>query len=423
MLLVGAVLAGCRAPDPPEWPQWRGAAGDGTSNAQPLPAAWGPDSENIRWRAEIPGTGNSSPVAANGRVFLTTSYQVDADPEGNHWRVVLGYDLATGQPLFETRVVAAPAEKRHWLNTLAGPSPATDGRYVYAYFGAVLAKLDRDGGVVWQLDIDPDYYRFSRYGAASSVVLHDDLIVIAQDKEYADTEDVGWLAAYDRNTGVLRWRTEWTDTCCSYSTPIVIGHGKQAQVVFAHSGAVVGYDLETGNPMWHHEYPMLQMVSTPVQSGNLLAILGGADNQRGNVMLRLSEPKDRGGDSAMHIEELWRHDRLVPQVSSPVFANGLLFSLTVNGVLVCWQPETGEVLWQQRLARAKNHAALAAADGKVYAVSATGSSVVVAAANEVRVLAENELGELGTTASPAIAGGCLLVRGERHLFCIEAESR
>ena len=86
----------------------------------------------------------------------------------------------------------------HRVNTSAAPTPVTDGERLYVYFGSDLAALDLDGNVLWQQTIDPKYQEYSRYGASSSPVLTEEAVVILQDREYADTEDSGWLAAYSK---------------------------------------------------------------------------------------------------------------------------------------------------------------------------------------------------------------------------------
>jgi len=404
-----------------EWPQWRGPDGAAVSGEAPLPVEWSGTSSNRRWAAELPGVGNSAPIVADGRVYATTAYPVEeADPEGDHWRALFAFGAASGDELWQTEVFAGPAEKRHWLNTPAGPTPIADGERIYVYFGSVLAAVATDGAIVWQREIDPRYAELSRYGAASSPALARDLLIVAQDKEFAQSEDVGWIAAFDRATGEPVWRTEWEHTCCSYSSPLVVERGGRLEILFAHSGEIAGYNGESGEKLWSHRYPMLQMVSTPVIDGVIdgqyMAILGGADRNRGNVALRLS-----GSGKGTQVETLWESEKLAPQASSPVLYDGLLYNITTQGVLVVYDPPTGEILFQLRLPRGRNHASLVAGDGKVYATSSSGAVTVVSAGPEPEILATNELGERGTTASPAIGAGCFLQRTEERLWCIEAE--
>src|ERR1044072_3232680 len=146
-----ALALGCGG-DKADWPQFRGPAGLGSSDATGLPVKWGKGSANIRWRTPIPGRGNSSPVAAAGRVYLTTI--IEQPPNGaagspSFDRAVLALDLATGKLLWQTTVFSGPRIKSHWFNTGAAPTPVADGESVYVYFGSHLARLTRDGKVAW----------------------------------------------------------------------------------------------------------------------------------------------------------------------------------------------------------------------------------------------------------------------------------
>jgi outer membrane protein assembly factor BamB len=158
------------------------------------------------------------------------------------------------------------------------------------------------------------------------------------------------------------------------------------------------------------------MVSTPVLFGDMVWVTGGAHNIRGGVALRLV-----GSGRDTQIEELWRDTRFAPHSSSPVYHDGLLFTVTDNGILTCFDAATGDVLWNHRLDKRQNRAALLLGDGKLYVGSGSGWMTVVAAAREPQVLAENTLDEPGSNASPAFGDGCLLLRGREQLFCIEAE--
>ncbi|HVS15988.1 MAG TPA: PQQ-binding-like beta-propeller repeat protein [Thermoanaerobaculia bacterium] len=446
-------IAGCRPGEPAaEWPQWRGPQANGLSAASPLPTRWSADSPNVRWRTEIPGVGNSQPVAAGGRVFLTYAYRADGQPDDAElealadendaesawddeeeapaadaapvtpdrvkWRAVMAVDLESGETLWTRPLFQAAAERKHRLNTIAAPTPATDGEHLYVYFGSVLAKLDLDGEVVWQREIDPAYGRLTRYGAASSPVLTEGGVVVVQDKEWARTEDLGWMAAFDRTTGEELWRTEWEHTCCSYATPLVADRGAGEELIFAHSGEVTGYAADTGERLWSQQVEILQMVATPVLRGDLLAVSGGAHNVRRTVFLSLS-----GAGADTRAEVLWENPRFSPQNSSPVLVGDRFFTVNDAGVLTSWNAGTGEVVWNHRLSRGKNRASLVAGDGKLYVQSSSGLVTVVAVVDDgsPRILAENTLGDDGSNASPAIAGGCLLLRTARHLACVEAE--
>jgi outer membrane protein assembly factor BamB len=414
VLVLATLSAACsRSKTSTEWPQFRGPGGWGTSAETDLPEVWGPSGDGVRWRSELPGWGNSSPVVADGRVFLTAAYGDRKDGQ----RGVLAFDLATGKKLWDTMLYSAPLEKKHGLNTNAAPTPVWDGERLFVYFGAVLAALDREGKVLWQREIDRDYAEYSRYGAASSPIVTEHAVIVVQDQESGRDKDVGWLAAYDKSDGKQLWRTQWNDTCCSYSTPVIAGSGADAEIVFAHSGKIAGYAPPTGERLWQFPYEINQMVSSPSIEGDLIAVAGGAHQVKSTHFLRRL-----GKGKETRIEVIKSHLRFAPQTSSPVLYQGLYFTVTEQGLLACYRAATGELLWKEKLSHGRNHASLLAGDGKIYIFSGTGEASVVAAEPAAyRLIAANNLGEDLSSATPAIADGCLLVRGRGSLFCIGAK--
>jgi hypothetical protein len=403
-----------------------------------LPEVWSADAGNLKWRTDIPGVGNSSPIVSRGRVFLTTSYEDSSSavlppgppggaavlppgPPGgaaegaSTKRSCLAVDLETGQILWETAVVTTPKEARHWMTSGAAPTPVTDGSHVFVYFGSHLAALDLDGRIVWTKEVEPDYAEYSRYAAASSPILTDTAVIVAQDQESGRDDDVGWLAAFAKDTGERLWRHEWNDTCCSYSTPLWLDQESGRRLLFAHSGAVAEYEPETGEQLWIHRYEINQMVSSLVAEGDLLCIAGGAHNVRRSSCVSLT---GRGRET--QVEVLWESLQGPPETSSPVLYGGLLFTVTNKGVLSCVDPRTGEARWRQRLAGGGYHPSLFAGDGKVYVPNARGLTTVVAARSEYELIHENSLDE-GGFASAAVAGGSLFFRTKSQLVRIDKE--
>lgn len=435
--LTMAVLTGCADAPSAEWSRFRGPEGTGTvpaaTHAGTLPVVWSEGSPNIRWKTVVPGVGNSSPVVGGGLVFLTYTVRADGDDEQDEtddgrdrtgsesvtrgdqrWRGAAAFDLESGEMAWDRRLFQATAERQHHLTTLAAPSAVTDGEAVWVYFGSHLFKLGLDGEVLWDRVVDPKYAELSRYAAASSPVLAGDAVILFQDREWAKTPDVGWLAAFDRETGEELWRESWDDTCCAYSTPLVVDRGDGLELLLAMSGAVVAYDAESGERLWIAPVRLNQMVGSPVLADDLLLVSGGANNVRNNAGFRLS-----GAGAATEVEKLWEDPRLAPQNASPVLANGVYFTVTDPGVVTARDPLTGAIHWQHRLQQGRNRASLIAGDGKVYVSSAGGRVTVLAAAPELQILSENQLDAPGTNATPAVGGGCLLLRTKQHLYCVE----
>ncbi len=417
---LAIALAGCSRTDsrgPGEWPQFRGPGGQGIAEATDLPVRWRPNAGNVRWKTQIPGGGDSSPVVSNGRVFLTTAWGQRADDKekvvvrAHLTRVALAMDLETGEILWETPVFSGRAGKIHWLNTHATPTPAVDGKTVFVSFDAHVAALDYEGNLLWRKDLDPTYTQYAHYGAASSLVLTKKAVILLQDREEGDSPDVGWLAALDKKTGDQLWRVEWKDSCCSYTTPAVIRHGSKEMLIVTTSRKARAYDPETGTMLWEIQHENTQPVPS-VSVWNDIVLFPGAIHDALLSAFRL-------GPSEQEPEFLWATRQAVPDMPSPLVYQGSIFTLTGGGILSRRDPMTGRNLWTHRLSTGGYRAALVAGDGKVYAVNDVGHTTVIDATTpKLKILRENRLGE-GSGATPAIAGGSLLIRGKEHLFRIE----
>lgn len=240
-----------------------------------------------------------------------------------------------------------------------------------------------------------------------------DAVVVLQEKDEGKWEDPGWIAAFDKKSGEENWRDEWEHTCCSYTTPLLIRRGSRAELVNATSGEIVAYDPATGDKLWKAEHGNIQTVPSLVFADDLLCIAGALHDRR----LEVYRVPDVAGDKQP--ESLWTAKRATPNISSPVFYQGKLFTVAEGGVFTAYRPETGELLWQERLdgAKGRYRPSLVAGDGKIYAASDAGLTTVIEVGDgEIRQAAQNRLGEIAM-ASPAIAGGCLLIRGIKHLYC------
>lgn len=428
LMLLGFVLfsVACKPPlteeSPGEWRRWRGANGQGVSQETNLPEVWNEDGANFRWKTRLPGAGNSSPIISNGAIFLTTTYGTPEDDWQQTWqrdelhRVLLKLDLKTGELLWQTSIFFGIKGKVHFSSTRASPTPVTDGENVFATFDGFLAAVGFDGQIIWKQDVDPDYYKHSHYGVSSSPILTDEAVILMQDREEGDAPNKGWIAAFNKQTGEQLWRDEWDHTCCSYSTPILLDRGDGiVELVSSTSGEAVGYDPQTGERLWTAEHISAQPVPSLVIHGNLL-VAPGAVHKTSLYTFRLS-----GHGTGTKAELLWKTNRGVPKIPTPLFYQDRLFVLNDKRVLSAYEPETGNMLWRGRVSPGDYWPSLVAGDGKIYAVNQYGVvSVVAAGSDTFELIAANPVGEATKGATPAIADGCLLVRTKEHLVCIEA---
>jgi len=397
LLIINAPPVGAE-----NWPQYRGPGGSGVSAEKGLPAKWGAGG-GVLWKTRLPGPGHSSPVVWGERIFLT-AFAAAGEP-GRGRLLVLCVDVRTGKILWEREVRAGQVERVGGANAPATPTPVTDGRRVYVYFGSYgLVCFDFEGRKVWESPLAPCGGEF---GSASSPVLHGRLLLLN-----CTTDAEGFMLAADRETGRTVWRTPHAQPTLSFATPFVWETGAGEQVVLIVSGHVKGFDPKTGRELWRVGGFPKGVAPTPASAGGLLYAASNA--QPGFVVA--VRPGGRGDITATHVA--WRHDKAVASVPSPLAVGGYLFALKDGGVMSCLDAKSGAVLWQQRLpARGNYFASPVAGDGKVYAVSEEGDVSVIAAKPAYELIATNSMGER-TMASPAISAGRILIRTDENLYCV-----
>jgi outer membrane protein assembly factor BamB len=396
--LAAILLGGLVAAE--DWPGWRGPRADGTVADSGYPLTW-TATDNVRWKAAIPGTGHSSPVVSRGRVFVTSCIE----PERR--RMLYCLDRATGKVLWERCVLVADLEEKHAQNSYASCTPAADGERVYVTF------LDRQhlraycydfaGNKVWEKS--PGEFH-SKHGLGAAVVLYKDTVIIN-----ADQDAEAYLVALERRTGEERWRADRPNRTRSYCPPVVVEAAGKKQLVLTGSKSVASYDPDTGRQHWVIDGPTEQFVSSMVLHDGLLLMTAGFPDH----WVMAIDPSGSGNVTRTHVR--WARPKEGGYVPSPVAHDGKLFLVDDSGVASCWDVKTGKLYWKERLSGKGHHASAVAADGRVYLTNDDGVTFVLRASVEYEVLATNPLGER-VYASPAFSDGDIFLRGARHLFCI-----
>jgi outer membrane protein assembly factor BamB len=379
-----------------QWPRWRGPSGMGTSSERGLPLRWSA-AENVAWKTELPGAGNSSPVIWGERIFLTTAFD-----QGKR-RSLVSLRRAGGEILFVKDAPAAPPEGEvRDKNGYASATPATDGERVVCFFGnGGLAAFDLEGNLLWHHPLGPFE---AMHGTGSSPVLCGDLAVLFQEQSRKPSIGI----AVDKRTGEKRWSFE-RKPALGWSTPLPLRIGGRDLLVWGASNRLVAYDAASGAEVWQCAGPTLEVIPTVVAGHGLLFSASG----RVGPTLAI-RPAGAGDVSATAIA--WRAPRGAPHVPSPVLWEDLLFEVSDLGIVTCLRAKTGEVLYQKRIGGAFS-ASPVAADGRIYLTSEEGDTSVLRAGPEFEVLAVNHLGET-TLASPAVLGGRIYIRTQSHLFAI-----
>jgi outer membrane protein assembly factor BamB len=420
------------------WPQFRGPHAAGVADGALLPEAWdGASGKGVLWKTRIPGLAHSSPVVWGDQVFVTTAISSRADAgfkrglygEGTasedatvHRFQVLSLDRRTGEVQWtRTAYEGRPREKRHVKATYANASPATDGRSVVAFFGSQgLYAYDVAGNLRWKRDLGridagaydaPDY----EWGTASSPILFEDKVIVQCDQQKGS-----FVMALRLKDGETAWRTE-RDELPSWATPTVYTGPGRAELVTNAPNFIRGYDPRTGKELWRLGRSSKITAPTPVFDGDLIVVVSGRRPSAPIFVLKAGARGDitlpegaRLGGSV-----LWTRERAGSYMPTPLAYRGHLYVLKNQGILACYDLRSGEQRYETRLPEVGSgfSASPVAADGKLYLPGEDGEVFVVKAGPQFELLARNPMGQ-PLMATPAIAGGTMLVRGERDLFAV-----
>jgi len=390
------------------WNQFRGPAGDGRAATAQLPVEWS-ETKNVVWKTELPGKAWSSPVEADGIVWLT-----NAPADGTRLSVV-GLDAATGKVIHDIVVfeVADPAFC-HDYNSHSSPTPVVIDGKVFAHWGSAgTACLDaKTGAIVWsRQDLRCDHHR----GPGSSPIPWEDLLIANY-----DGFDVQYVAALDRATGKTVWKTDRTidygsdngDMKKAYCTPTVVDHEGRKQLVSPGAVATIAYDPRTGKELWTVRHGGYNAAIRPLFAAGLVVIT----TQSGDQVVAV-RPDGSGDVTKSHVA--WKLAKSAPSRPGQVIVGDHMYMVSDTGIFSCVDLATGQPTWTERRT-GRHSASLLEGGGRIYACDEDGTTVVFAAdPTGFRVLAENRL-DAGCMASPAVVGDDLVIRTKSAVYRIGA---
>jgi outer membrane protein assembly factor BamB len=421
---------------PADWPYWRGPAADGMAVSD-APLRWS-DTENVAWKMEIPGLGNSSPIISGDQVFVTTAVPTGAPAAGapaapptapapgprgvaqgpplvEHRFELLSLDRKTGRILWQrTATTAVPHEGAHsTYGSFASNSPVTDGQRIYAFFGSRgIYCYDLKGTLVWQKDFGIRMRMRMGFGEGMAPVLADDRLILV-----FDHEGDSFIVALDKASGREIWRATRNERS-SWAAPLIVDFDGRKQVVVSATTKVRSYDLRDGSLIWECAGLGANTIPAPVRQDDLVFVMSGYQNP--NLMaIRLGREGDLTGSDAI----VWSQTRGNSYVPSPVIFDNKLYVLADSGMLSCYNAKTGEPYYQQqRLPRTYSFkASPVGANGKLYLASENDDVIVVKMGEKFEVLATNTMPDQTFIATPAIAGGEIFLRSKNRLWCIQGK--
>ncbi len=389
-----------------DWPQFRGPGGQGVTSDTNLPLVWS-ESENVVWKTELPGYGASSPIALGDRLYVTcySGYGLDRENPGRMEDLTLHVICLTsdGAIVWDQHVQPKlPESERVRDHGYAAATPATDGEFLYVFFGKTgVLKFDLDGNQLWQADVGD---RTHGWGSGTSPVLYKNLVIVNASVES------GSLVAIDKETGAEVWRTGGMDA--SWNTPhlVDVGGGKQ-ELVVSVKDKILAFDPATGAPLWNCDGIPDYVCPSIVSQDGVVYVIGGRTSRA--IAVRAG---GRGDVTDTH--RLWEA-KAGANVVSPVIHDGHLYWVSDrNTIAYCVRLADGEVIYAERF-RGQPYASALAGDGKLYVVTRNGGTYVLAAKPQFEQLAHNRLDDRSTfNASPIVADGKLYLRSDKYLYCI-----
>jgi outer membrane protein assembly factor BamB len=473
-LLILTALAPLPLASAEDWLQFRGPNGSGVSASKGLPLEFGPQ-RNVVWKTELP-PGHSSPVLTNNRIFVTAHTK----EKESYKLLVLGLDRATGKVLWQREVPRTKQGRLQNVNGPASPSPVTDGTNVYVFFQEFgLLSYDAAGKERWRLPLGP-FNIF--YGFGASPILVDDKVILPVDQDNPssyliavdkNTGKVRWKV--ERDTVISGYSTPTIYQPKQGPKQIVIPESFQLSAYSVADGKRVwwvrglacemksiasqdgehlyinGWGFPQNQPgqqvatiAWEEALPKYDkngdklIAKTEVTGGDkidkmLTWAFEAFDMDRDEKL----NPKDWEVFRAMMASEngllaiklggvgdqsataiRWRYTKPVPQVPSTLLYKGVLYMINDSGILLSFDPATGNVIKQGRLHGAidKYFSSPVAADDKVFLIGQGGQVSVLKAAGDWEVLKVNELDD-ECFATPAIADGRIYIRTRSAMYC------
>lgn len=436
---LGLLFLAAGAVHAQNWPSFRGDRASGVSDGKPAPQTWNVEKgENLLWKVPIPGLSIASPIVWGDRVIVLTAVSSEpkaetfrhgaygdvepaADMAAHTWKV-LSLDRRTGKIIWEqTSHTGVPKTKRHTKSTQANSTPATDGKYVAAFFGSEgLYTYDWSGKLLWKKDFgnlnagwfyDPDY----EWGTASSPIIYKNMVILQ-----VDVQKDSFLAAYDIKSGKELWKT-MRDEIPSWGTPTIYEHKDGRAEVITHATKFIrSYDAKSGKELWRLG-PNSEITSpTPFVAHDLIYVTNGYRFIQPIYAIKpggagdLTLPKDQTKSDFI----AWSAQRGGPYTPTPVVYGDYFYTTNNSGILTVLNAKTGERAYQQRLGEGGSYSAsVIAGDGKVYFFSEDGDVFVVKAGDKYELLAKNPVGEV-LMATPALSDGVLYIRSIKSLIAI-----
>jgi outer membrane protein assembly factor BamB len=417
------------------WPMWRGPDGTGAARKGNPPITWS-ETENIKWKVDVPGESLSSPIIWGNKIFFQTAIKTEkkvdvkqeddsqqdqsggrrrrgSPPPTNIYKFdIVCMDRSNGKILWQKTVrEELPHEGHHDTASFANYSPVTDGKYLWTSFGSRgVHCYDIDGNHKWSKELSRLSTRGS-FGEGSSPALAGDAVIVVCDHE-GDSE----VFAFNKETGELIWKKA-RDESTSWATPVAVEVDGRTQVIINATNFIRSYDAKTGDIIWQCSGQTGNVIPTPVIGFDMVFCMSGF---RGSAFqaIKLGKTGDLSGTDAV----VWEMSDGTAYVPSQLLLGDKLFFCADSrnaGLVSCYDAKTGKAHYmKQRLDGVDTiYSSLVGVGDRVYVAARNGIVVALKNSDELEVLATNKLDD-GFDATPAIVGDELYLKGKEHFYCI-----
>ncbi len=397
------------------WTHLRGSNLDGHSISKNAPISWN-ETSNIVWKTEIRGVAWSSPVVFEDQIWTSS-----ATPNGEELFAVCT-DFNSGKILKEIILFKPDSVQHiHPTNSYATSTPCIEADFVYVHFGTYgTACVDtRTFKIVWtRTDLNCDHLQ----GAASSPILYKNLLIL-----HIEGTDVQYLIALDKHSGKTVWKTERPQEFYkdiepvyrkAYCTPIVMEVNGKDQLISNGSQLCIAYEPETGKEIWQVFYGEDSTIAMPLSYNGMVYVNSGwvlpKDGSPFYARLLAVDPTGTGDVTKTRVP--WEVNVNVPQISTPVIVDSLIYMVHERGDLTCLSAKTGQVIWKTKL-KDQFNASILYASGNIYLFSVKAKTYVIKPGLSFQLVSENDLeGQLKAT--PAIVRDNILLRTDKFLYRI-----
>jgi outer membrane protein assembly factor BamB len=330
---------------------------------------------------------------------------------------LLALNLEDGAVIWERTALTIDNPPRiHGTHSYASDTPVTDGDHIwfsFSNFGRLFC-YDAEGAEVWQRDFGMPKSR-NNWGMCTSPVLFKGNVIFNVDRENGSL-----ITAMNRKTGREVWSVERDETG-GWSVPLVAETGDSAEIVVNGQNFIRGYDASNGRQLWQHGGTEKHIIPSPIFHGGLIYV-----GQGRNACVMAVKPGARGnittgedGTLSPHVQ--WYQPNGGPYCTSLTVAGDYVYAVTdhSSSLLNIFHAKTGKLVDKARFPApsSKFYASPIVVGDKILYTHQSGITYVLQVGPKLEILWENNLGE-AVQASLAVSRSNLLIRGERHLFCI-----